>query len=187
MKKAIVSKEMFDALRKTIRRWKIIVKDTSYYERSTCDLCLHVGTVHNTNLWDCSSCPIGQKTKGLLSTGCRTTPWENFMELRTRENALKELVFLEELYIELLEGEVGVVPGYPEKPAKPKEEWVDITEEIEWKLRDDFVFTMCHEGRMFGHMHDWCEFYIVFKSEYKAEPVGSASGLRFKISKKVTK
>lgn len=166
-----MKEELKTAFRKTIARWKRIVYDTGYYDRwSGCDLCKHVGYKHGTRMWNCEACPIGQKTKGVLGTGCGDTPWRDFIRDRTKENALKELVFLEELYIELLEGEAGVVPGYPEKQVKPhidrhyaegclcdtcvslatkrtielasmqekqatkpKEEWVDITEEVKWK------------------------------------------------------
>ncbi len=121
----------------------------------------------------------------------------------------------EEVYIELLEGEVEVVPGYPEKhgkphidhyakgcacyscldlarkekQAKPKEEWVDVTGEIEWEYRAEVlwgkhkrnVVLQCGTNGIF--LTAWAKDI----QSYKLKSMGSAvKASAFRVLKKVT-
>ena len=195
--------ELKKAFRATIERWEKIVDDVTYYARSGCDLCNYADK--NSS---CDMCPIYIKTR---TTGCEGTPWDDFTNLggQTTENALRELVFLKNLYIELIdcpkpldewdkltkkerkrleEAQKVINELVPEKRAK-KEEWVDITKEIEWKLvsrREGYWrLTAFYEGKEIGFMNNKAgyictEDYDIYKTEIHS------SSMYFKILKKET-
>lgn len=101
-------------------------------------------------------------------------------------------MFLKNLYIELLEcpklsNELEYIRDSTEKMRARKEEWVDISKEIEWEFRRDSssgtgVLTMRYKENLIGHMYGSGEFFLVFENKYKIE--SSESGSLFKVLKK---
>lgn len=140
--------ELKKAFRKTIERWEKIVDDVTYFARSDCDLCAWALRYAEKGRTACSVCLIGKKCE---DKRCYGTPYADFEKAKTKENALRELVFLKDLYIELIEcpkphslldgasdeykKELAELwekkRGMREKRAK-KEEWVDVTKEVTW-------------------------------------------------------
>lgn len=126
-----------EAFQKTIERWERIVEDVDYFDESECDLCLLEGTKED---YVCSQlCPVRLYGK---KGYCNGTPYKDFFRSRTPENALAELNFLRKVYIWWMEGELnkifdkwGASVVRARKEWK-KEEWVDVTDEIEWIAED---------------------------------------------------
>lgn len=160
-----MNKELKKAFKETIKRWEKIVDDVTYYARSDCALC--EWALNESGSYLCTPCPIFKKTR---RTQCHKTPWHPFMSDRTPENALRELVFLKNLYIELIDCPIS--SNSLDKIRKEKiemfEKWderlsrlyggenrakkkgrVDITEKLIWKTRettDGFVYLI-------GYLH----------------------------------
>ena len=90
--------EILKACKKSIKHWEEVAEDpeneaTSEYECALCELFFFKSD-------ECVGCPIYEKTGHI---NCVETPFLAFIENRTRENALAEVVFLKNLYIEMLE------------------------------------------------------------------------------------
>ena len=127
-----------EAFRKTISRWEMITKDVKYFEESKCSLCLLENAPGDPFMSCNKSCPI-QSYKGKEHTCCNDTPYGNFYEERDYESALVELNFLREVYLDFLENEMQrkldeLSMAMKAEAEEAKEEWVDITKEIEWRL-----------------------------------------------------
>jgi len=128
--------EKLKALKESIEHWERVVEnpkkeEIGYKECALCSLYRR-----NFEAGGCEGCPVYEKTG---KHGCHGTPYKEIFgydfrgrqqeddngELRvipTKEEALKELAFLKDLYIELIE-DTPKVGG-----------WVDVTEDIEWEL-----------------------------------------------------
>ena len=153
--------ELKKAFKSTIERWEKIVEDVTYYARSECDLCSYFNTLKRGHEYACTcGCLIYDKTGGVL---CKNTPHADFINLGggTEENALRVLVFLKDLYIELIDcpcpkrtqpitlAEMEMAfPSQFEKRAKQKvEEWG------EWKeaggLANWNFFASAMEGAVY--------------------------------------
>ena len=121
--------EIKEAFKKTIDRWQRIFEDPDYYYSSNCPLCdlplVRLGCLEK-------GCPIALYTK---TGGCKNTPYEKFELNKTPENALAELNFLRQVYIWFIE-KGKYIKGLEQE--EKKEEWVDVTDEIEWRLESSF-------------------------------------------------
>lgn len=115
------------AFRESIERWEKITEDLGYYDKTNCSLC-NLGKDDKYD-YDCNEyCPIRDYGTGNHAICCNT-PYDTFHMNRTKENALAELNFLREVYIDYLEeGEKDVC--CKEEEEKKKEEWVNVTKEL---------------------------------------------------------
>ena len=149
-----------EAFKKTIERWEKIVEDVDYFHESECALCLLESP--DGEHYVCSQlCPIKSHTKGGLDS-CHATPYPKFFQDKTPENALAELNFLRKVYIWWIEEEG--------KDVKGKEEWVDVSKEVKFWLRNDGVLQIDDKDRIIGHMWADGEFYWTCKGrDYKKE------------------
>lgn len=124
-----------EAFKKTIERWERMVEDVDYFHETECSLCLLEAT---DDFYVCTEfCPIRLHTS---KSFCHGTPYTNFFRDKTPANALAELNFLRKVYIWWMEeGEKDKkwesLTGYKrEIKEEKKEEWVDVTEEVDWRL-----------------------------------------------------
>lgn len=134
-----MNKELKKAFKETIERWEKIIDDVTYYARSGCALCDYKVNNLESGL-RCKGCPVREKTG---KSQCGGTPWGRFMRNRTTENALRELVFLKNLYIELVECPIpsspledalrGLNDKIEEEKRAKKGRWVDITKECKYR------------------------------------------------------
>ena len=203
-----MKEELKKAFRKTIARWEKIGDDVNYYMESDCPLCKYAINAQNDDSHACHICPIYKETGVEL---CKNTPHEDFAEIngQTTENALRELVFLKDLYIELIDcpkptvrtcvecGEFFDPTTVPwddstiedfkkgcEKRAK--EEWVDITKDVRWDIDDmfeDWRLTGCyHESEICFLKAD--EGIVISGDKSKYKVTIEESGYYFKVLKK---
>ena len=123
-----------EAFKETIERWERIVEDVGYHDKSHCFLCtLFPGYIASCNP---SVCPVALYAKDSV---CDGTPYPEFRDNKTPANALAELNFLRKVYIWWMEKEVNNILekyGIDDLKEEKKEEWEDVTEEIEWRLED---------------------------------------------------
>lgn len=204
-----MNKKLKKAFKETILRWEKIVDDVTYYARSECALCRSAMMDENDYPHACHACPIYKKTRVGM---CKETPHEDFVAVKgqTKENALRELVFLKNLYIELIDcpkpsdeldeirekkiemfekwdERLSRLYGGKEKRAK-KEEWVDITKEIKWNVREcgkNRYILELYAGKVFiGHMDGRGKFCLP-EDRYRAE--NSCEGYYLKVSRKRSK
>ena len=145
-----VSKEKtLKALKETIERWEKIRDLGMDFKTSTqCVLCDLFGDLDG----ECRDCPIRKKTG---QEQCRGTPYRSYQYNPTKENAQKEVDFLKDLYIEMLEDYSPPPTEKVEEKEEPKEEWEDITKEM--------IFRPFVLGNGF--------IYLI--AEYKGEPIGN--------------
>ena len=138
-----------EAFKETIERWEKIVEDVSYFSKSSCKLC-DLESFNSCNRF----CPIANYD-GQDHEGCVGIPWHDFAYKRTPENALAELNFLRKVYIWWIEKEkpTGVV-----RKEEKKEEWVDVTEEIELSLH--------------AHYDGYCDIHFHLKSDPQEKGIG---------------
>ena len=144
-----VSKEKtLKALKETIERWEKIRDLGMDFKTSTqCVLCDLFGDLDG----ECRDCPIRKKTG---QEQCRGTPYRIYQYNPTKENAQKEVDFLKDLYIEMLEDYAPPLEKsqliYEEK-AEPKEEWEDITPDcvvkIDQPLNGYYHLTFWHKEK----------------------------------------
>lgn len=134
--------EKLEALRESIKHWeKDVLPDLegNHHGAQECPLCNFA----------CDDCPlyIGEPT-----TCSREGFWGRFDDNRTKENALAMICHMKNLLIEMLDARNKIRKDFPEKK---KEEWVDVTEEIEWK-----PIRIFHRGIAFYYLqgyHDGTE------------------------------
>ncbi len=126
-----------EAFNKTIERWEGIMEDPKYFNRTNCKLCT-LDNDKGDETYHCNnSCPI--KDYGDANhSGCAETPYIAFFKDKTSANALAMLNFLRKVYIWWMEEKEKDkkwegLTGYV-KEEKKKEEWVDVTEETQWKI-----------------------------------------------------
>lgn len=135
--------QIMKAFRETIERWEKIVKDPDYFSESNCSLCLLENDTGDEHQRCNSSCPI-RNYRGGDHWGCVETPYNTFYNARTEENALVELEFLCEVYVDFLEDKVqGLLDEIGkglkvEAEAEKKEEWVDVTESLHLSFHKHF-------------------------------------------------
>lgn len=127
-----------EAFRKTIHRWEMIVEDPDYRDGSYCHLCILENIEGNIIQFCNESCPI-RGYKGEDHFACDETPCLTFFNNQTKENALVELNFLREVYLDFLENLIQeqcdeLCMAMKAESEEAKKEWVDITKEIEWRL-----------------------------------------------------
>ncbi len=110
------------AFKESIKHWKRVVKDPKGESTgiTNCALC----ALYNDKY--CKGCPIYNKTG---KSACHGTPYDIFSSSRTKGNAMKELIFLQDLYIECTD--VDETDGRIEKAVL---EATDITKDIKWKV-----------------------------------------------------
>ena len=147
MKNKPTYEEKLRALKETIKRWERIAdkEDYEYYNNTNCPLCML--SDGNPSCWD--GCPIREKTGRYMCCG---TPFHAFNTNHTKENALAEVVFLKNLYIEMLEKEY---PGAKHIPKEKKKEWVDVGKELYVKLGmigDKYYPRIFHEDKEMAFM-----------------------------------
>ena len=67
-----MNKKTLKALNGSIKKWEEIVKSTDAEDNGTanCPLCITFS--------DCNDCPVGNLTRSNYSSGCQTTPYENW-------------------------------------------------------------------------------------------------------------
>lgn len=170
--------EKLQALKESIVNWEETAKDLAFRSCPLCDL-----RNKYTKKGDChrAECPISEKAG---RAGCAGTPYWDFDRNPTKENALAEVVFLKNLYIEMLEShgqksDKGGLPAgccpdceywvdkgkgcnydgeCPRKPRPKKEEWVDVTEEVEmkWDKHGDLGYNihLSHDGTWLAYLFD---------------------------------
>lgn len=206
--------EKVQALKESIKHWEEVAEDPDNVrtDAEDCACCVLTGfnpeRKFETGLHCENGCPIFEKTQ---KHGCKDTPYEHFENARTKENAQTEVIFLKNLLIEMLEkGEPrdyckdcchwvddecslgwecehkkGEWKRIPKQKEEKKEEWVDVTMDVEWRMRCDgedlYVLVMRDNGDVFGHMWADGEFYISNSSKYRA-----CCGRQFRILKKVS-
>ena len=142
-----MNKELKKAFNKTIERWEKIVDDVTYYDlpESNCALCDYKRNIIGTG-FNCKGCPIREKTGQFQ---CGGTPWRAFMDNRTAENALRELVFLKDLYIELME--------CPIPCPKPPSAFDDMSDEQKSELVELWVKKIeMYEKMEKRAKEEWC-------------------------------
>jgi len=194
--------EKLQALKESIEHWeKDILPDTdkAYNEDKMagkhCPLC-RLKMKYGIN--DCSGCPIYEKTK---AHSCWGSPWLKFVNEPTKENALAEVVFLKNLYIEMLEkgkprnfcvdckhwvgGKCVFIGKCGHRPEEKKEEWVDVTDNLTWvhtrKDKNGFGLLEIFDDEIFIGHFSLNNLYIA-EDNYRQE---EHSG-RFCILKKVS-
>lgn len=160
-------KQIKEAFRETIERWGKIVNNLSYYEESYCSLCT-LENVPGDICMSCNhSCPI-RNYKDENHYCCVKTPYGNFYHNRTPENALVELNFLREVYIDFLEKNGMNKEKAEEAKCCKEEEWEDVTRELTAEvcmIEPRGYIVLSHDGIKIAYT----------KSHYKDE------GLRFSL------
>jgi len=144
MSKKATKKKIMEAFRKTISRWERIAEDPSHYDESYCHLCALENKEGDISQLCNESCPV-KNYKGKSHPVCIDTPYHVFHRNRTKESALVELNFLREVYLDFLEDEIQEKVEELGKAIRveirEKEECVDITKEIEWKLHTNSIYA----------------------------------------------
>ena len=176
-----------EAFNKTIERWEKIVEDVGYYYDSSCALCdLSIATSGCIE----KNCAIALYNK---IGGCKHTPYIEFDKDRTPANALAELNFLRNVYIWWMEKEAnkildkvgsGVLGARKEEK---KEEWVDVTEEIEWKSYQAHDGTYWVRGYYNGQFVTWLDIEGIHEGTHAPEnqiKIERADEMSFRILKK---
>jgi len=159
MKNSPTYEEKLQALKESIEHWEkdiIPNPETEHFRGDDCPLCQLYKEYP-----DCGDCPISLADRDCQDDG---SYWRKFTANHEKEDALAFVVFMKNLYIEMLEKRAEFRKEHKEwqeLKKEKKEEWVDVTREIEWSIR------VGHDG-----------FYLIGKYDADMKVIVDKGGLQ---------